>query len=89
MIIDVSNIKTVTELHEILKTQLEFPDFYGMNWAAFWDTITGLVELPEELIFKGWAKLECEIPADCNKMRDLLTKFNEKFPNLVCNISYQ
>ena len=89
MIIDVNNIKTVEELHEILKKQLEFPDFYGMNWAAFWDTITGLVELPEELIFKGWVKLENEIPESCKKMRDLLSKFNKEFPNLVCNISYQ
>ena len=51
MIIDVSNVKTVEELHKILKSRLEFPGFYGMSWDSFWDAITGLVELPEELVF--------------------------------------
>lgn len=53
-IIDVTEIKTAKELQEKLKKELDFPEFYGMNWDAFWDTITGLVELPERLMIKGW-----------------------------------
>jgi len=31
-------------LHKRVMTALRFPDFYGHNWDAFWDAITGLVE---------------------------------------------
>jgi hypothetical protein len=41
--LDVSTIQDSMELHSLLKKELELPDFYGMNWDAFWDAITGLV----------------------------------------------
>ena len=42
--------------------ELNFPEFYGMNWDAFWDTITGLVELPERVTIKGWNNLAAVLP---------------------------
>lgn len=62
--IDVSNITTSKQLHERLKQSLESPDFYGMNWNAFWDAITGLVEIPKKLIIVGWKNLVRNIPED-------------------------
>ncbi|MED1955148.1 barstar family protein [Brevibacillus formosus] len=52
--IDVSNVKSNEDLHSLLKSSLNFPDFYGMNMSAFWDAITGLVEMPINLTFIGW-----------------------------------
>lgn len=46
-IIDVDKVDSSNDLQELLKLKLKFPDLYGQNWNAFWDTITGLVELPE------------------------------------------
>ena len=56
VIIDVTNVNTSNELQSIIKNKLDFPEFYGMNWDAFWDAITGLVELPKRLVIKGWQK---------------------------------
>jgi len=45
--INLNSVQNSEELHDLLKKKLDFPDFYGMNWNAFWDAITGLVELPD------------------------------------------
>ncbi|MFJ5518048.1 barstar family protein [Streptomyces griseoluteus] len=44
--IDVSEVSDESALHLLLKQKLGFPDFYGMNWNAFWDAITGLRAVP-------------------------------------------
>ena len=62
VVIDVSNVQSKRELHKILKEKLGFPNFYGMNWGAFWDAITGLVELPETIIFQGFNTLKLKLP---------------------------
>jgi RNAse (barnase) inhibitor barstar len=80
--IDVTNIKTANELHLLLKEKLEFPDFYGENWDAFWDAITGLVApLPNKIIFHGWSELEKNLPSDAKIMKECLHDYNEDFPN--------
>ncbi|MFD6509222.1 barstar family protein [Bacillus sp. NPDC060175] len=78
MVIDVSNIYSAKELHLLLKEKLEFPDFYGENWDAFWDCITGFVfPLPNKMIFNGWSKLEKRLPTDAKIMKECLFDCNE------------
>jgi RNAse (barnase) inhibitor barstar len=87
--IDVSNVENMRELHELLKDKLEFPSFYGMNWDAFWDAITGLVEMPETLIFEGWKNLKERMPQDSKIMVELLESFNEKYKKWGCKVEYR
>ena len=47
--INFSAITTKDELQKLLMNKLNFPEFYGMNRDAFWDSITGLVEMPEKI----------------------------------------
>lgn len=51
--IDLKKVSTKEELQNLLKQELDFPDYHGGNWDAFWDTITGLVELPEKTLIKN------------------------------------
>jgi RNAse (barnase) inhibitor barstar len=78
LIIDLSNIQSPQELHLKFKTELGFPDFYGMNWDAFWDAITGLVEMPEEVILKNWKALERRMPSDAEILKSLIANFNRE-----------
>jgi len=56
--IDFTDCKTLGELHQILKEELELPDFYGENLDALWDSITGLMYVPAKItIKKGGAKV--------------------------------
>ncbi|WP_344013755.1 barstar family protein [Streptomyces thermospinosisporus] len=53
LVIDLTRVVDAEELHRLLQRKLGFPDFYGRNWNALWDAITGLVDLPQELTFTG------------------------------------
>ncbi|WP_201787129.1 barstar family protein [Actinoplanes sp. TFC3] len=75
MQIDLSGVSTARELHAVLKRALDFPDFYGHNWAAFNDAVTGLVELPDEVVFRGWSQVCAALPRDTRIMREILDDF--------------
>ncbi|MGY3778482.1 barstar family protein [Isobaculum melis] len=89
VIIDLKNVSTKEELQILLKQNLDFPDYYGENWDAFWDTITGLVELPEKIIFENWSDLENSIPSEANLLKEMLHDFNKKYPVLKVEIEYK
>ena len=89
IIIDITEISDSKELQLVLKKELGFPDFYGLNWDAFWDAITGLVELPDKLVLIGWTELESKLPDDARIMRELLDKFNEYYPLYKCMVVYK
>jgi len=54
--IDLSRLHSIDEFHKTFMVQLSFPDFYGMNWHAFRDSITGLTEMPDTLTLTGYDK---------------------------------
>ena len=76
--IDFSNIQSDEELHFLLKTKLNFPEYYGMNWDAFWDSITGLVEMPDRLQVTGWRHLRKTLPSDSGIFLSLLLDYNDQ-----------
>ena len=36
-ILDFRNIQYYGEIHKIVKEVMDFSDYYGENWDAFWD----------------------------------------------------
>ncbi|ODG92937.1 barnase inhibitor [Gottfriedia luciferensis] len=87
--IDVSDIKTKKDLHILLKEKLSFPDFYGENWDAFWDAITGLVApLPKKIIFIGWSDLKKALPRDTKIMKECLNDYNNEFTSWKSNFLF-
>lgn len=87
-IIDLSEANSVIELHSALKIQLELPPFYGMNWDAFWDSITGMIELPDTLAIYGWKNLQLKLPDEAMKLERLLQEYNELYPSLESKMIY-
>jgi RNAse (barnase) inhibitor barstar len=88
IIIDCSNIKDKKELHEQFKTKLNFPEYYGMNWDAFWDCITEINNLPNKLIMKNWSKLKLKLPKDTKIFEEIISDFKNENPNINFNIEY-
>lgn len=39
-ILDLTDCKYIMDLHLRAKKALKFPDFYGCNWSAFWDSLS-------------------------------------------------
>lgn len=86
--INLSEVQTSIEVHKILKEKLGFPSYYGMNWDAFWDSITGLVEIPHDLKIIGWSNILKVLPRDAKIVEECLLDFNNKYPNLSCQVHY-
>src|SRR3954471_24656795 len=84
--LDVSSVESVRELHERLAEALDFPDFYGKNWDAFWDSITGLVDMPRRLIITGWSNVASRWPKDAEIMLGCLHDLNEQYPSSSCEV---
>ena len=89
LILDVSAVQNLNDLHSLLKKELELPDYYGMNWDAFWDAITGLIELPDTLIFEGWNNVEEKLPKDSQVFTGILNDYNEQYPQWKCKVVYK
>lgn len=44
--VDFTNVQYYSEMHGIIGKSLDFPDYYGCNWDAFWDCLTDMVGRP-------------------------------------------
>lgn len=75
--IDLSTAETPADLHRKFATLLEFPDFYGNNWSAFWDAITGLVEMPSSLIMYNHLNFCFRFPEDGDALLKIVWDYNE------------
>ncbi|MEU3195791.1 barstar family protein [Streptomyces sp. NPDC006996] len=75
LVIDLTEVRNTEQLHRLLQRELRFPDFYGRNWNALWDAITGLVDLPHELTFTGWAAFSAALPTDAHTLRELFDRY--------------
>ena len=39
-VLDLTDCKRWGDMHERFKVALHFPDYYGHNWDAFWDSLS-------------------------------------------------
>ena len=86
MQIDLSPIQTEEQLHDLLSDALAFPEFYGKNWDAFWDSITDLVELPQRIEFTGSQSLKSVLPISYAQLQLCFKDLNNEYPNVNCSV---
>lgn len=86
--IDLSEINTARQLHAALAAALGFPSFYGMNWDAFWDAITGLVDMPQQLELGGWPAFATRLPADAAMLQRILARMAQDMPAQAAQVRY-
>jgi ribonuclease inhibitor len=86
--VDMSEIASIDHLHQVLCEALDFPDWYGKNWDAFWDSITGLIEMPEQLQLIGWGVYAKRFPQDARIMKKCLDDMSNGLPTLAARVKY-
>ena len=86
--IDLRPVQAGADLQRILSDALDFPGWYGMNWDAFWDTITGLVEMPKTLRLVGWGEINERMPRDAGIMKQCLDDMADELPELASKVEY-
>ena len=47
--IDFREVKYYLEMHLVIRDALDFPDYYGCSWDAFWDCLTDMITLDGKL----------------------------------------
>lgn len=88
--IDLSNVTSSAELHQLLKESLHFPDYYGENWNAFWDVITDVdfITLPDSITFVGYSFLEKKLSEEAKCLKVCLGEYNEENYVKKCNLIF-
>jgi RNAse (barnase) inhibitor barstar len=86
--IDLSAVDSSESLQLLLCESLGFPDWYGCNWNAFWDSITGLVQMPRRLRLRSWRSLEARLPGDARLLRECLDEMAVEYPEDAAAVEY-
>src|SRR5689334_16269375 len=86
--IELAAVSTPEELQSVLARSLGFPEFYGHNWNAFWDAITGLVEMPRRLRLIGWAGLMSRLPDDARQLGQCLDDAAAHYPGSSASVEF-
>ena len=87
-ILDFSKAEHYLEIHKIIKSELDFPDYYGCNWDAFWDCLTDMVGRPVNIRIIGIENIEKTFGSDESDMLiDTLKEFkhyrNDKYSDQI------
>jgi len=86
--IDLSRVTSSSELHSILSKALGFPGWYGGNWDAFWDAITGLVSMPAQLKISGWDSFSRRLPSEAKLMQKCLADMKAEYPERASDVAF-
>ena len=70
--LDFSKVNYINEVHQIIKDELDFPDYYGMNWDAFWDCLTDMVGDPIHIEIVGMETVQRKFPRHAQIMLETL-----------------
>jgi RNAse (barnase) inhibitor barstar len=76
-ILDLTNCQYLGELHQRIKIALDFPDHYGANWDAFWDSLS--IDSPVEYIkIVGEHTVDENLKKHLDKMHDIMDRCKEQ-----------
>lgn len=74
--IDFTKVDHYLEMHFVIRQALDFPDYYGCNWDAFWDCLTDMYGDPIHIEIIGLDVIERKFGADTTqKMLEILKRF--------------
>ena len=73
--IDFTNVQYYSEMHKIIGKSLDFPDYYGFNWAAFWDCLTDMYGDAIHIEIIGIDVIRRKFGDAADKMLEILKRF--------------
>ena len=83
--IDFTEVNYYLEMHAVIWEALDFPDYYGCNWDAFWDCLTDMVGRPINVKIVGIENIENKFADGARTMLETLQEFknyrNGKYAN--------
>ena len=77
MTLDLTGINSKVALHQLFKSELHFPEWYGVSWDAFWDCIIAIADMPNQLTLTHWEEFARECPHDMEILRQIIQDYAE------------
>ena len=74
-VIDFTNVNYYIEMHYAIREGLDFPDYYGCNWDAFWDCLTDMIGEPTHIEIVGLDVIERKFDGAAEKIVEILKEF--------------
>ena len=86
-VVDFTNVKYYLEMHAVIWKSLDFPDYYGCNWDAFWDCLSDMRGDPIHIEIIGIEVIERKFVNAAEKMIEILKRFkhfnNDLFSDII------
>ena len=86
--LDLTGCEYQYDMHEKIKAAFDFPDWYGMNWNAFWDLLRSECDA-DKVIVRGEKSLPKELDSHVEILHELLEKNKQFWINSKCPFDYE
>ena len=86
-IIDFKDVKGIYDMFEIISTAMDFPDYFGNNWDAFWDCMTDIICINLEIEILNLDALDSDLRKDKEKFLTLLKELKHLDNDEWCDIT--
>ena len=83
--VDFTKVNYYFEMHEVIWKSLDFPDYYGCNWSAFWDCLTDMYGEPIHIEIVGLDVIKKRFDGCADKIVKILEKFKHFNNDLFCD----
>ena len=88
-IIDFREVKYHSQIHDIIQESLDFPDYYGRNWDAFWDCLSAMYGDPVHIEIIGLDNIERNFNVAAQKIVKICKKFKHYIPTFEKDIKIE
>ena len=72
--LDFSNVNQFSEIHSVIRKELDFPDYYGCNLDALWDCLTDMIGDPIHIEIIGLEVIEQKFGDYASKLIEIFTE---------------
>ena len=83
--IDFTKVEHYSDMHLIIREVLDWPEYYGCNWDAFWDCLTDMITLDGKLHIEviGLDVIKKKFDDSADMIVKILKKFKPSTPSLA------
>ena len=87
-ILDFSECRYLGEIHQVIQQELELPEWYGQNLDALWDSITGIMYVPADIIivYKPETMKSDEVASEIGRIIEVFNEAAQKYHEITLSI---